>query len=269
VRDLVRKSSSQQAIAALGRALAEDKFWAVRREAALAIGTIKTDQALSALLEAPPDSDSRIRAAVISALGSFDGNQKAIAAVQKAWTADDSYRVGVAVMQAIARVKAPDASDILQAGLSRASYGDFIAQSALAAMATLPDKRAIPLAIEESKPGKPSRLRQTAIQVLGVTGKQDESAFQAVEAAAHDPFGLTRGVAYTTLGQMGNLKALPVLKEAASSEPDPDLRATASQAIAALTAPPPSSAELLQQIRELREKNIELERRLNALEQKH
>jgi aminopeptidase N len=269
VRALAKKTSSQAAAEALGRALARDSFWNVRQEAADALGAIKTDHALAALIAAPPDSDGRVRTSVILALGGFEKNPDAIQAIRKAWSAGDSYRVGAAAMTAIASVKAPDAFDVLQAGLTRPSYLNMIARNALFAMASLNDKRVVPLAIEAAAPDKPSRLRQTAIQVLGMAGKGDESAYNALVATAHDPFVTLRRTAYTSLGQIGNLQALALLKQAAATEADSGTSSAATAAIVSLTAGAGSSAALQLEIRELRRKNQELEQRLNVLEQKH
>ena len=273
IRELAKKASGETSVSVLARALAQDKFWGVRQEAATALGVVKTDQALAALIGAAPDPDSRVRAFVIRALGNFEKNAEAAKAIEKAWNSDPSYRVGVAVMTAIAKLKAPNAFDILQAGLSRPSYIDVIAESALRGMAALGDKRVVPLAIEDAKPGKPSGLRQTAIQVLGVSGKGDEAAFDAVEAASHDPYVFVRRTAYTALGQLGNPRGLSVLQQAAKTEADAGMRAAAAAAVIALTSAAsgqqPGTAQLLHEIRDLRQKNQELERRLNALEQKH
>src|SRR2546425_4822977 len=82
-RDLGKLVGDPKAIEGLEAALKKDKFWAVRRGAAVALGEIGTAAARDALLGGAKDKDSRVRRGVYRALGNFRKEEGGVKTARK------------------------------------------------------------------------------------------------------------------------------------------------------------------------------------------
>src|SRR5439155_1183371 len=90
-RNLGKFAGDAKAIEGLETALKKDTFWAVRREAAAALGEIGTTAARDALLSGTKDKDSRVRRGVYRALGNFRKDDVAFKALAKGYREDGWY----------------------------------------------------------------------------------------------------------------------------------------------------------------------------------
>ena len=94
-----------EAVAALGRALREEPFHGAREEAAKALGKIAKAPSLEPLRGGLADKDSRVRTAVLEALGAFPDHRELIPILRRALETDDSYAARAAAAGALGEFK--------------------------------------------------------------------------------------------------------------------------------------------------------------------
>src|SRR2546426_924882 len=155
-RDLGKLVGDAKAIEGLEDALKKDKFWGVRREAAVALGEIGTTAARDALLGGSKDKDSRVRRGVYRALGNFRKDEVAFKALAKAYresrrdevlehlsmlVRDPNYRTRLGATLGLGELGYPKAEDELQR-VSEAEPMSNLRTNARKAIATLREKHA-------------------------------------------------------------------------------------------------------------------------------
>src|SRR3989442_14456964 len=122
-RDLGKLVGDAKAIEGLEDALKKDKFWGVRREAAVALGEVGTTAARDALLSGTNDKDSRVRRGVYRALGNFRKDEFAFRALAKAYREDGwDYPMNAAAL-ALAESRHEQAFETIGGGMGRRSQG--------------------------------------------------------------------------------------------------------------------------------------------------
>jgi aminopeptidase N len=177
---------------ALARVLSSDEFYAVRAAAAISLGTIGSQEARAALLMALQQPDSRVRTAVVEALGSLSKNQAVYNALVNALRSDSSYAVEAAAAKDLGRSGVAEAFDILQA-VALANPEIHVWQAALSALAATKDHRAVAILIAQAQPGMPERIRVRALaglaslrETIGQNHKPELA--DLVRAGLHDPY---------------------------------------------------------------------------------
>jgi aminopeptidase N len=172
------KLGTPEAVAALRAAIQGDAFWAVRNEAARALGTMRTESARDALLGCIKIKHPKARRGVVSALGQFRYDEKVAAALEGILRAGDaSYYVEAAAAQSLGQTRAPRAFDVLSTvAMEKKSLNDVVRASALNGMTELKDERALPIAIEWTRLGKSNPVRGAAAFSLGKLGQLSERA---------------------------------------------------------------------------------------------
>ncbi len=160
-----------RATRALARALAGDAFWAVRAEAAKALGEQSTPAALQQLLDAPRDADPHVRRAVAGALGRFRGEARA-ADQLLSWIAegDPSYLVEAELRRALGATRDARAREVLARSLREdaGSWGDVVRAAAADGLGQLVDPDAVGplLSVMEDVTTTPT-ARRAAVVALG------------------------------------------------------------------------------------------------------
>lgn len=184
-------------IEALGRVLETDGFYAVRAAAATGLGNIGGDRAESVLLSAL-QPDSRVRTAVVRALGHFSRDARAFAALSTLARTDSSYAVEAAAAEALGKSGMPQAFDNLQT-VAATKPEVHVMRATLLALAATRDPRAAAILLEQSRPGVAERIRLTALHALASTSIKEsvqrahaEELEGVVGAALCDPFLPTR-----------------------------------------------------------------------------
>jgi aminopeptidase N len=172
------KLGTPEAVAALKAAIQGDVFWAVQNEAARALGTMRTESARDALLACIKIKHPKARRGVVQALGQFRYDEKVAAALEKILRPGDaSYYVEAAAAQSLGQIRAPRAFDVLATvAMAKESMNDVVRASALNGMTELKDERALPIAIEWTRPGKSNPVRGAATFSLGKLGQLSERA---------------------------------------------------------------------------------------------
>jgi aminopeptidase N len=160
-----------RATRALGQALVRDSFWAVRAEAAKALGEQRTGAALDQLLGAPRDGDPHVRRAVAAALGQFRGEARAADRLL-AWIAegDPSYLVEAELRRSLGGTRDPRAREVLARSVRQdaGSWGDVVRAGAADGLGALADPDTVPalLGVLDEVTTSPS-VRRSAVAALG------------------------------------------------------------------------------------------------------
>jgi aminopeptidase N len=204
-----------EAAAALGEALRNDKARGVREVAAGALGELGTPtaakQVLNALAEA---TEPELRASVVQGLGTFTFKENAeIAAKLEAIAKDDaSYRARAAALLAIGRMKTPAAFETLSAAVNGDSPDGFLRNAALRALGALGDDKAVPLLREWAMPGKEIPSRQAAIASLARLQKDNKEITNQLAGYLTEPHFPVRRSSILALGSRGDASAVPPLE---------------------------------------------------------
>lgn len=185
-------ANSNSRVAALAHALTSDRFYGVRSAAAVGLGNIGTDQAKLVLLSSLSQSDSRVRAEVVAALGSFATDPAVYSALVNALDSDLSYAVESAAAQQIGRSGLPQAFDVLKS-MVVAKPEVHVMMGALSGLAATGDPRAPETLLGYAEPGIPERIRLSALDALielktVIKGDYSRELLEVVRAALNDPF---------------------------------------------------------------------------------
>jgi aminopeptidase N len=172
------KLGSRPAIDALKDAVLNDAFWGVQNEAARALGTVKSQYALDALLACVRVRHPKARRGVVNALGQFRNDERAAAALEAVLRKGDaSYYVEAAAANALGQTRVSSAFNVLaNVAMKRESFNDVVRSAALLGLAELKDERALPIAIEWTKRGKSNPVRGMATTALGRIGRVSDQA---------------------------------------------------------------------------------------------
>lgn len=267
------KVGTAEAVAALKEALLHDPFWGVRSRVARALGTIRSTTARDALIEGLHNEDPRVRRAVVTALGEFRNDETAADALLPYAEHDASYFVEGEAAKSLGRIRSTRAFGELERTLTKV-YHDAIGQVlAFDGFAELRDERAIPIAKEWSRYGRPPRARESAVSALGKLGSlSDDKKDDVIDFLIPYLDDYWLGVRLRTVLALRDLKAtkaLSHLERVAESDPDGRVQRAAREAIQAIREGASRDDEikkLRDELDKLREENRELRDRLDKLE---
>lgn len=199
--------------AALGEVLRNDKAWGARAYAAETLGGRGTPAAAKLLLEGlNTASEPWVRNRIAAALGNFKDNADVAAKLESLATDDKSFRTRASALQAIGKIKAPNALNTLNAALGGESPDNFLRNAALRAMGSLGDDKAVPALKEWAVPGKPIETRQAAISSLAKLKKDDREITQQIASYLPESHAPIRFAAIFALGERGDPSAIPALE---------------------------------------------------------
>lgn len=210
---LAKLKGDDDAVAALGDALRNDKAWGVRADAANALGQLGGSAASKQLLNAL-NSDQRpwVRAPIVSALGNFKDDAAIVAKLSTIAAGDSSFRARAAALQEVGRLKAPGALATLDAAVAADSPDGFLRNAALRSMGPLGDDKAIPLLLQWSAPGKPIDSRTAAISSLAHLQKDNKDITRQLASYLDEPHFPVRFASIFALGARGDASAVPALE---------------------------------------------------------
>lgn len=179
-------------VEALAHVLGSDKFYAVRAAAATSLGRAGTEGAKAALGSALQQPDSRVRTAVVEALGNFSKDQAVYRVLVNALHDDSSYAVEAAAAKGLGKSGAAQAFDVLQAE-AQTKPEIHVMQATLNALVATKNPRAVEILLAQALPGVPERIRLYALAGLEsmkdvASQNQMPELVEAVRAALHDPF---------------------------------------------------------------------------------
>jgi len=213
VQALGKIKDDPEADAVLGEALRKDQAWGVRATAADALGERGTPAAAQQLLNGLNSaSEPWVRNRIAAALGNFKDNAEVAAKLDVLAKEDKSFRARGAALQALGKVKAPNALATLNAALAGNSPDNFLRNAALRAMGPLGDDKAVPALKEWVIPGKPIETRQAAISSLARLQKDDKQITQQIASYLPEPHAPIRFATIFALGERGDAAAIPALE---------------------------------------------------------
>lgn len=210
---LGKLKTDEEAIAALGIALDNDKAWGVRATAADALGKMNGDSAEKLLLAALPSAEEPwLRARIVGALGFIKGDAALAAKLENISREDKSFRARGAALTALGHGKSSVAYSALTAAVSSESPDGFLRRAALRALGTLGDDRAAPLLLDWSAPGKDFESRIAAIYALANLQKDNHEITKQLASYTGEPHYPIRIAAIRSLGTRGDDTAIPALQ---------------------------------------------------------
>jgi len=230
-----KQADSDPIVAALTRVLTNDLFYGVRAAAAASLGSVGTGEAKSALLSALQQPDSRVRTAVVQALGHFSADQTVYEALINTLHNDASYAAEAAAAANLGRSGRAQAFDVLQAEAATKPEVH-VMQATLRALAATKDAKAAAILLAQAQPGVPERFRMSAL--AGIEGLKDAVArdhsqelVEVVRAALHDPFLPVQEIGIDLVGFFVLAQFQPDIQAEAQSAPMAQDREAAQQVL--------------------------------------
>ena len=210
---LGKLKDDNEAVAALGEVLKDDKAWGIRATAADTLGSTKNPAAAKLLLDALNGANEPwVRNRIVSALGNFKDNNEVIAKVTSIAKGDGSFRAQASALQALGKLKAPNALETLQEAVKADSPDAFLRNAALRSMGELGDDKAVPTLREWTAAGKRIDTRQAAISSLARLDKTNKEITQQIAGYLMEPHFPVRMSAIFALGSRGDASAIPALE---------------------------------------------------------
>ncbi len=211
--------NDEEAVAALGETLRNDKAWGVRATAAETLGQMSGTSASKLLLAGLDLSDKPwVRSRVVSALGNFKDDAAVAERLYAIAKQDDSYRARAAALQALGRLKGPKTFETLNAAVAGDSPDGFLRNAALRALGSLGDDKAVPVLLQWSAVGKPIDSRTAAINSLARLQKDNKEITKQIAAYLSEPHFPVRMAAIYALGGRGDATAIPALEALLKSD---------------------------------------------------
>jgi len=205
--------NDEEVAAALGDALKTDKAWGIRDVAADTLGRIGSPAASKQLLDALNTNDQPwVRYRIVSALGNFKDDTTIASKLESIAREDHSYRARASALQALGRLKAPNALGILNAAFTWDSPDGFLRNAALRSLGYLGDDKAAPLLREWSAPGKPIDSRNAAVASLARLDKDNKDVTKLIATYLTEPHAPLRMASILALGNRGDASAIPALE---------------------------------------------------------
>jgi aminopeptidase N len=254
-------------IRALGEALANPRlFWGARAAAATALGSIRSPAAYGQLSKALRTKHPKVRRAVAKALGNYRTAEAAKALTRVAHD-DVSYQVAASACRALGETRQPGAFESLVELLDRPAWADTLRGGAIEGLAQLRDRRAVEHVRAATRYGVPERGRRAAVAVLPSMSTSRKTR-ETLEEVLDDGNPHLRVSAAMALGELGDTKARPALRQLLERDLDGRVRRRVREVLRDLTG---SGRRETRQLREdldqLRRSNQELAARLSKLEE--
>jgi aminopeptidase N len=167
----------------------------------------------------------KARRAIVRALGEFRDERAAEALERIIDDGDASYYVEAAATAAIGKTRSGRAFAALERSLGKESMNDVIRSAAFDGFAELRDERAVSIAMEWSRYGKPATVRGAAIGALGQLGdyvpeNRKADIVDHLTSLLDDPWFRAQYSTVSALQALKATKALPDLERVARTALD-------------------------------------------------
>ena len=259
------RSSDSLTLEALARKLSEEgEFWGARAECAAALAKIRGPEGFAALSKAGQTAHPKVRRAVVEALGAFR-TADALSAIMPHALRDSSYLVEAEAARALGRTRQTAAFEVLLEVLERPSWFDVIRAGAIDGLAALRDDRAFSHLAARVRYGHPPRARRAAILSLPKLSS-DRKTREALEQLLDDGDPLVRIDVVRALGELGDPKARPALRERLDVDLDARVRRRIREVMRDLAEPRRAADQLRDELEKLQGEHAELKLRLAKLE---
>jgi aminopeptidase N len=264
--EALSKKNDPASVRALADALGrEGEAWMVRVEVARALGKVRSDDALAALLKGLGTSHPKVRRAVAGALGAFK-KPEAAKALSRLLENEVSYLVSADAARSLGRTRQPGALEALKAAIDEPSWADVIRAGVLDGLAALRDDSALDAVSKRTRYGVPTRGRRAAVHALASLGEGKKTREQLEDLLDDkDPhFKIDVVSALTTLGDG---KSRPALRRALDRELDGRVSRRLREALRDMNETPTQEKKrLTEELESVRDELLELKSRLSKLE---
>ncbi|MEM8864919.1 MAG: M1 family aminopeptidase [Planctomycetota bacterium] len=274
--EALSEKETKAAVAALEEVLQADPFYGVRIAAAKGFGKMQTDEAFATLEESLDQSDARVRLAVVEAIARYY-RPEALAILQQVANEEANPAVAATAISGLGKFDEAAVADSLKAALAANSLKD---EETLAAMDAIGDLNATSLRgrlIEVLRDRRGDLGGRGYAEGLPVVAKlwheaDDQTpAYQLLTESLNDPSPSVRKAAAEALGELGDLRAAPLLRSLAESADD-RVSSAAKDALEQLEnespATPQEIAELRKLVRELTKQQKRIQKSVKQLESK-
>jgi aminopeptidase N len=275
VEQLGRKKD-RESVDQLKQALQKDCFYGVRIEAAKALRSIHSDEALEALLSSTNQSDARVRREVASDIGDFY-HESAYSFTQRQLDHEKNPEIQGALLRGMAGYSKPEVHDALIKSLGSHSFRNELAVAAIEAARAQDDPAYITPILEtlaKSENDFTSRGFARGLDALAYLARNEEKKDKVREFLVLHVNSLKKPVqlaSLNALGVLGDPKALPVVEKYAAASAESRERTAAERAAASLRAarrPVDDFKNLRQEVTDLQKANRELNKELQDLKKK-
>ncbi len=254
----------------LKKAFFKEKFWGTQFRIAMALGQIRSKAALDALLECLSVKHPKARRGVVRALGEFR-HERAADALIKILKHDESYFVESEVATSLGKTRSAKSFNVLKKALEKESFNEVIRIGAFQGFDALHDERAVPIAIEWSRYGKPQRAREAAVAILGKLAKGKPDVLDYLHTLLYEPWWRVKMSAIVSIEEFRDTRSLAELQKLVDRELEGRIKRRAKEAIKKIREDRDRTQEfkvLRDEIDRLKEDNRQLRDRLDILELK-
>lgn len=223
-------------VQALAQAILADGVWCVQAEIARTLGRIGTTSAYEALVAAVGLPHPKARRAVLAALGRFQTEAAGALLAGLLGQGDASYLCEAETANALGQTRNKVALPTLQAALGRDSWNETIRVGVLDGLAALQDPAGIALAVPFLAAHHPTLLRCAAVRCLCAFLAEPARVLEALLPWTADTsfrFSLTLA---SSLGGLGDARAVPLLHAVAERAADGRIRKRALESVAQIRA---------------------------------
>jgi aminopeptidase N len=266
----------KESLAKLKDTLNHDSFYGVRVEAAQALRSLHSDEALDALLASTKQSDARVRREVLDAIGGFYSD-KAFACAREALQAEKNPDIQSAVLRSFGGYAKPEARAELLKFLDSQSYRNELAGAAISALRLQDDPSYIgPLleALSRREADFTSHGFAQGLETLAYLARNEEKKDKVRDflvARVNDKRRIVQLASLNALGALGDPTALGVLEKFATASKTSPQRAATERAMASLRAarkPVDDFKNLRQEVLDLQKENRDLRKDMDDLNKK-
>jgi aminopeptidase N len=265
------KHTSPDSVRALKKAVQKGGFWGAQVTAARALGEMKTDGALDALLDCVKVEHPKARRGVAEALGNFK-DARAARALTRLLADPQSYYVASTAASSLGRTRQESAFDPLVKALSRESHIEVVRVGAMSGLSEFRGdslKKARKLVTEWTEYGRPARAREAAISALAKLGHDDIDTLERLTDLLDDRWYRARLFAVNSLAELKEPDAVPALQRLASRERDGRVVRSARVAVNAIRAGrKDDTTRLREDFNKIEDENRKLRERFDKLEQR-
>lgn len=272
----IAKLKSHDAVDTLKQALNTDPFFGVRVEAADALRSIHSDEALTALLASTSQPDARVRDRVVVAIANFYG-ETVYESARKTFAQERNPAILAHAIGALGGYAKAEVRELLLLNLNSTSYRNELATAAIAAMRVQDDPAyAVPLqdALRRREAEFMTGGFSRGLEALAYLARKEEKKDDVREFLVGYVNHKKRGVqlaAISALGTLGDPKAIGVLESFTTAVKDSPERTAAEKSLTDLRAarkPVDDFKNLRTEVLELQKHDRELHKELDDLKKK-
>jgi aminopeptidase N len=266
VQELAKQKDDAEVAAALKKSAESDKFWAVRQEAARAIGQLSGDDVRQLLIKlATSDAHVQVRREAVSALQRF-AHDDTRATLRMMIAEEKSYKTVGEALRSLVKVDRENCRADLLAALARPSHRDELFKAAASGLNELKDTEAV--ARWQAMLGEKLAADQRAavIEALANAKSDDLKTLDLLKQQLNHRRPNIRRQTVVFLTELGNPQAVAWLQARRNEEESPRMVTAIDEAISKLRDKDKKADPLKKEINELREKNRQLEERVKKVE---